>query len=189
MGVSIAESSRALVAVLDEPTLVRARVSAATCSRQTLGSELGLEPLLELLLAAKVLAVSGDFERGEAQGMRLWLTRHGMPAVVQRHVLEADPAALELDELYARLRDDRLCARRLYWLVVSLACFEGMLPGPRARAEALGVRLGLSPGLARVMVEEARVTVAALLHGDDPMLRRLAELRTAIFALEPASVG
>lgn len=190
MGVSIDESTRGVLAALDVQTRYRAEVSAGTCSRQALGCELPLPELLALLLAAKALAVGDDFERGEAQGVRMLLTRHGMPMAVQRLVLDADPGqlgfGLGLDELYARVSADRLGARRLFWLVVALACFEGLRPGPRARAEALGERLGLSPSLVRVLVEEARVTVAALLSGDDPMLRRLTELRAAIFSLEDA---
>lgn len=192
MGVSIDESTRGVLAALDVQTRYRAEVSAGTCSRQALGCELPLPELLELLLAAKALAVGDDFDRGEAQGVRMLLTRHGMPMAVQRLVLDADPGQLGLglgpglDELYARLSADRLGARRLFWLVVALACFEGLRPGPRARAEALGERLGLSASLVRVLVEEARVTVAALLSGDDPMLRRLTDLRAAIFSLEDA---
>jgi hypothetical protein len=187
MGVSIDEHTRGVLAGLDVQTLHRAEVSAGTCSRQALGCALLLPELLELLVAAKALAVGDDFERGEAQGVRMWLTRHGMPMAVQRLVLDADPAGgLGLDELHARASSEPLWARRLFWLVVSLACFEGLRPGPRARAEALGERLGLSPSLVRVLVEEARVTVAALLQGDDPMLRRLTDLRAAIFSLEGA---
>ena len=44
-----------------------------------------------------------------------------------------------------------------------LASFEGLRPGPRARAERI------------VQVEEAQI---------DPLLRRLSALRSAIFALE-----
>jgi len=184
MGVSIAESSRELMAELDHMTLHRAEVSATTCSRQALGQALPLCELLELLLAAKVLAVGDDFARGEAQGLRMWLTRHGMPMIVQQRLLDVDPTALELEELHARLPTDRLQARRLFWLVVSLACFEGLRPGPRARAEALGQRLGLPLSLVRVLVEEAEVAVCALLQGDDSLLRRLTALRSAIFALD-----
>lgn len=183
MGVSIVESTRRLITALEPETLRRAEVSAGTCSRQALGCELTLPALLELLLAAKLLAVGDDFDRGEAQGVRMWLTRHGMPMVVQRHVLDADPTELELDELHACLRPDGREARWLFWLVVSLACFEGLRAGPRARAHSLGERLGLPPALVRVLVEEARVTVAALLQGDDPQLRRLTDLRAAIFDL------
>jgi len=180
---AIVDSTHRLVADLDLETLRRAEVSAGTCSRQALGCELSLSQVLELFLAAKALAVGDDFARGEAQGLRMWLTRHGMPVVLQRHLLEADPAQLELDDLYARACSDGLLARRLFWLVVSLACFEGLRPGPRARAEALGQRLGLPPALVRVIVAEARITVSALLQGDEPMLRRLTDLRAAIFAL------
>jgi hypothetical protein len=187
MGTAIADSTRRLMAGLDRGTRLRAEVSAGTCSRQALGCELTLGELLELLLAAKVLAVGDDFERGEAQGVRMWLTRHGMPMVVQRHVLDVDPAQLELGELHERLVAGGLYARWLLWLVVTLASFEGLRAGPRARAEALGERLGLPPALVRVLVEEARITVSALLSGDDPLLRRLTELRAAIFALEPDS--
>ena len=189
MRVSIAESSRRLMAELDHQTLYRAEVSASTCSRQALGCELLLQELLELLLAAKVLAVGDDFVRGEAQGLRMWLTRHGMPMVVQQHLLDADPTELELEELHARLAADHLHARRLFWLVTSLACFEGLRPGARARAEALGQRLGLPLPLVRVLVEEAEVAVCALLQGDDSLLRRLTALRSAIFALELAPTG
>jgi hypothetical protein len=183
MGSLVAHAHR-FTAELDRESLRRAEMSACSCSRQALGCELPLAELLELLLAAKVLAVGDDFARGEAQGLRMWLTRHGMPMVVQRHLLDVDPEPLELDELHARLLRDPVHARRLFWLVVSLASFEGLRPGPRARAEALGQQLGLPPSLVRVLVEEAQVTVSALLQGDDPLLRRLSDLRAAIFALE-----
>jgi len=75
-------------------------------------------------------------------------------------------------------------ARRLLWLVASLASFEGLRRSARARAEALGEQLGLPQDLVRVMIEEAQINVSALLRGDDPLLRRLAQLRGAIFALE-----
>lgn len=184
MGVSLSEHANRFVVELDLESLRRAEVSACTCSRQALGCELPLLELLELLLAAKVLAVGDDFARGEAQGLRMWLTRHGMPMAVQRHLIDVDPAQLELEELHARLREDPVLARRLLWLVASLASFEGLRPGARARAEALGERLGLPATLVRVLVEEAQVAVSALLQGNDPMLRRLTELRAAIFALE-----
>lgn len=183
MGVSIGESSHRFMVALDLETLGRAEVSARECSRQALCCELPLRELLELLLAAKALAVGDDFARGEGQGLRMWLTRHGMPMVVQRHLLDVDPEQLELHELHARLSGDRVHARRLLWLVASLASFEGLRPEPRARAEALGERLGLPPPMVRVLVEEAQVMVSALLRGDDPLLRRLSALRSAIFEL------
>lgn len=184
MGLSIDEHARRLMDELDRETLDRAEVSARACSRLALGCELRLHALLELLLAAKVLAVGDDFARGEGQGLRMWLTRHGMPMPVQRHLLAVNPAELVLDELHARLPSDPLQTRRLFWLVASLASFEGLRPGPRARAETLGQRLGLPLALARVIIEEAQITVSAMLQGDDPLLRRLSELRSAIFALE-----
>lgn len=186
MGMSVVELSRRFIAELDHDTLDTAEQSARACSRQALGGELALGEVLELLLAAKVLAVGDDFARGEAQGLRMWLTRHGMPTVVQRQLLAVDPAGVELEELHARLPGDPLLARRLLWLVASLASFEGLRAGPRARAELLGRHLGLPLALVRVLVEEAQIMVSALLQGDDPLLRRLAELRTAIFALEPS---
>jgi hypothetical protein len=184
MGVSIDEHARRLMAELDRETLLCADASARAWSRLALGCELSLHALLELLLAAKAHAVGDDFARGEGQGLRMWLTRYGMPMPVQRHLLDVDPAELVLDELHARLPSDPVQTRRLFWLVASLASFEGLRPGPRARAERLGQRLGLPPPLVRVMVEEAQITVSAMLQGDDPLLRRLSALRSAIFALE-----
>jgi hypothetical protein len=183
MGVSLSEHANRFVVELDLESLRRAEASASACSRQALGCELPLLDLLELLLAAKALAVGDDFARGEAQGLRMWLTRHGMPVVVQRHLIDVDPEPLELDELHARLCSDPVLARRLLWLVTSLASFEGLRPGPRARAEGLGQRLGVPPSIVRVLVEEAQVTVSAMLRGDDPLLRRLSALRSAIFEL------
>ena len=181
MKVTIAESSQRLLAGLDLDTLRRAEQSAHACSDLALGCALPLRELLELLLAAKVLAVGDDFARGEAQGLHMWLTRHCMPMVVQRHLLDVDASSLVLDA--ARWPADCLHARRLLWIVASLASFEGLRPGPRARAEALGERLGLPAPLVRVLVEDAQVAVTALLRGDDPLLRSLTVLRAAIFDL------
>lgn len=187
MGVSIVESTLRFVAELDQDTRHIAEQSARACMRQALGCELALQELLELLVTAKALAVGDDFARGEGQGLRMWLTRHGMPMAVQQHLLDVDPPSLELEALSPRLEPGGLQARRLFWLVASLASFEGLRKGPRARALALGQRLGLSPSLARVLVEEAQISVAALLQGDDSLLRRLGELRVAIFALDSES--
>lgn len=188
MGTPILDSARRLIADLDLDTLKAAEVSAREHSRHSLGRELPLRDLLELLVAAKVVAVGDDFARGEAQGLRMWLTRHAMPMVVQRYLLDVDVAGLGFEDLGSRLTaPGSLEARRLLWLVVSLASFEGLRVGARTRAEALGVRLGLPPCVVQVMIEEAQITVAALLRGDDPLLRRLTLLRGAIFSLETSA--
>lgn len=182
---SIVESTRRLIADLDLGTLKAAEASARELSRLAWTRELGLRELLELLVAAKVVAVGDDFARGEAQGLRMWLTRHAMPMPVQQYLLDVDVSGLGPGDLGPRLSvPDSPDARRLLWLVASLASFEGLRRSARARAEALGEQLGLPQDLVRVMIEEAQINVSALLRGDDPLLRRLAQLRGAIFALE-----
>lgn len=187
MGMSIVESTRRLIADLDLGTLQAAEVSAREHSRLALGCELALRELLELLVAAKVLAVGDDFARGEAQGLRMWLTRHAMPIVVQQYLLGVDVAELGLDDVGPRLTaPGSVEARRLLWVVASLASFEGLRRSARRRAEALGQQLGLPSDLVQVLVEEAQINVSALLRGDDPLLRRLGQLRCAIFGLQVA---
>ncbi len=185
MEISIVESTHRFLAGLDHDTLRAAELSARACSRQAVGCELALQEVLELLVSAKALAVGDDFARGEAQGLRMWLTRFAMPLVIQRHLLDVDPGSLDLEELSTPVVPGGLQARRLFWLVVSLASFEGLRQGARTRAEGLAQRLGISPSLGRVLVEEAQISVSALLQGDEPLLRRLSELRAAIFLLAP----
>lgn len=182
---SIIESTRRFMADLELDALRSAEVSAKELSRHSLGAELSLRDLLELLVGAKVLAVGDDFVRGEAQGLRMWLTRHAMPMAVQQYLLDVEVEGLGFDDLGSHLTEPgSLEARRLLWLVTSLASFEGLRRGARTRIDALGTRLGLPLCVVQVMTEEAQITVSALLRGDDPLLRRLTQLRGAIFSLE-----
>ncbi|MCX4242052.1 hypothetical protein [Paraliomyxa miuraensis] len=185
---SIIESTRRFMADLDLDTLRAAEVSAKEHSRHSLGAELSLRDLLELLVAAKVVAAGDDFVRGEAQGLRMWLTRHAMPMAVQQYLLDVDVGHWRFEDLGSRLTAPAsLEARRLLWLVAMLASFEGLRRTARTRIETLGARLGLPPCVVQVMIEEAQITVSALLRGDDPLLRRLIQLRGAIFSLETAA--
>lgn len=183
METSIIDCTRRFVAELDTDTLASAEASAREYTRLDTGQQMRLQDALELLTAAKVLAVGDDFARGEAQGLRVWLTRYEMPDLVQRYLIELSVEGLSIEEL--RLAPDDLRSRRLLWVVAALASFEGLRREPRLRAEALGRRLGLSRGLTRVLVEEAQVAVAAVLAGDEPLIRRLRSLRYAIFELSP----
>ncbi len=183
MGESIIDATRRFVADLDERTLASADASAREHTRLDTGREMRLQEALELLTAAKIVAVGDDFDRGEAQGLRLWLTKYDMPDEVQRHLLGLDVSGFSIEELSTRLRPDCVESRRLFWVVAALASFEGLRSGPRTRAEALGSRLGLSAGLTRVLVEEAQLSVSAVLRGDEPLIRRLRTLRHAIFEL------
>jgi len=187
MGESIIDATRHFVAELDQRTLTSAEASAREHTRLDTGREMRLQDALELLTAAKLLAVGDDFDRGEAQGLRLWLTKYDMPDEVQRHLLQLDVSGFSIDELSDRLAPDCMESRRLFWLVAALASFEGLRSGPRTRAEVLGQRLGLSAGLTRVLIEEAQLTVSAVLRGDEPLIRRLRTLRHAIFELGRSS--
>jgi len=183
MGGSIVETTRRFVAELDVDTLERAEVSAREQTRLDVGREMRLQEALELMTAAKLLAVGEDFDRGEAQGVRLWLTKYEMPSIVQRHLLKLDVSGFSVEQLPSRMRLDSIEMRRLFWVVTALASFEGLRPGTRVRAEALGARLGLPRDLVRVLVEEAQLAVSAVLQGDEPLIRRLRTLRYAIFRM------
>ncbi|MCA9705673.1 MAG: hypothetical protein KDK70_07490 [Myxococcales bacterium] len=183
MGASIIGTTRRFIAELDADTLASAESSAHELTLLDLGRSMKLQETLELLTVAKRLAVGDDFRRGEGPGLRLWLTKYEMPDAVWQHLQELDTRGMSLDELGARFTPDGIETRRLLWLVAALASFEGLRQGARNRAVTLSVRLGLAPGLARVLIEEAQIAVSAMLGGDEPLMRRLRMLRAAIFEL------
>lgn len=179
----IRDTSRRVVATLDLPTLAAAKASLGRYARDTTGKTSSLTDALELLAAARVLATRMELGEGEQQALALLLSKYEVPPMVREHVLRFDPRPATLDHVREVFRSGSRSARHLISVLAALASFEGLREEPRARVMELGEQMGLAPDLVRVIIEEAQVTVAAILRGDQATLRRLRELRIAIFEL------
>ena len=142
---------------------------------------MAVEDTLELLAAARVLARLAGLDIGEEQAIRLLLYRYEVPEPVREHVLGFAAGSASFEHVQALFVPGRQVTRHLFWVFASLACFEGLRDEVRDEVEALGYRLGLGADLVRVLLQEAEVSVAATLRGDDATLRRLRQLRYAIF--------
>lgn len=172
-----------MVATLDLPTLAAAKATLGRYARDTTGKAASLTDALELLAAARVLAMLMELGSGEEQALALLLSKYEVPTLVRQHVLRFDPSPATLDHVRELFRRGSRPARHLISVLAALASFEGLRDEARVRVMELGEEMGLSPDLVRVIIEEAQVTVAAILRGDQATLRRLRELRIAIFEL------
>ncbi|MCA9648987.1 MAG: hypothetical protein H6712_35635 [Myxococcales bacterium] len=183
----IRDASRRIVAELDLGTLGAAKASLGRYARDTTGRSSSLSDALDLLGAARVLAMHMSLGPGEHQALMLLLSKYEVPDRVRDHLLGLELGGCTLDHVRELFPAGSRAARHVVSVLAALASFEGLREDTRARVMALGREMGLPADLIRVLIEEAQISVAATLSGDQATLRRLRELRAAIFELSCSS--
>lgn len=179
----IRDASRRLIEVLDLGTLEAAKASLGRYARDTTGRVTTLTDALELLGAARVLAARMRLGQGERQALTLLLSKYEVPDRVADHVLRLDVSGIGVDRVRELFPAGSRSARHLISVLAALASFEGLRDEARHRLVDLGQQLGLPGDLVAVLIEEAQVSVSAILRGDEATQRRLRSLRVAIFEL------
>lgn len=179
----IRDASRRLIEVLDLGTLEAAKASLGRYARETTGRVTALTDALDLLGAARVLAARMSLGPGERQALSLLLSKYEVPDRVRDHVLQLDVSGIGVDRVRELFPAGSRSARHLLSVLAMLASFEGLRDEARHRVVELGRQMGLPADLVTVLIEEAQVSVSAILRGDEATQRRLRPLRVAIFEL------
>lgn len=172
-----------MVATLDLGTLGAAKTSLGRYARDATGKVTSVTDALDLLASARVLAKEMPLGPGERQALMLLLSKYEVPERLREHILELDVSDWTLDLVRELFPSGGRGARTVVSMLAGLASFEGLREDSRARVMDLSREMGVSPGLSKVLVEEAQLMVSATLRGDQPTLRRLRDLRAAILEL------
>lgn len=179
----ILASVQELLAGLDDDTYRRVELSVRDHAVHGLGAEISVEDELHLVLLSKYVAAADGVSGAEMTGLKRLMDRHNLPAVAQQHLLEFDVATVRLEQVAEIVRPRSPLAIYMLSGGTLLAALDGLSGAERSRARLVGEQLGLSPQLIEVVLEEACLTAAALLKGDEATLQLVRPLRHAIYRL------
>ena len=170
-----------LLSELDEGTRSAVAATVKQHSTTALGTELGVEDELHLLLMAMAVASADGLSHAESEGIKRLMAKFNLPEAAQKAILSFDASTVQPEHVRELAKPKSKEAVYVLSGVVTFAALDGLSDAELAKAQEVAAHLELSPEVCNVLVAEARVTTVALMRGDEEMLRAIRPLRHAIF--------
>lgn len=178
----IAQSTQAFLSGLNATVRETAEEAVGSNSLRATGLQLTLEDELNLGKAIKLIAATDGFSRQERSALQFLMIMSGIPAQIQRDVLEFDVTGVTLEHVSELFPHASRRAACVLSGATTVAAFDGLSEVEEEKARELGQQLGLSTPMIAAVIDNARELGAAMSKGVRAEVEELERARQVLLA-------